>query len=88
MARMVDLIREGSAPASILRRAAQGGLSLPAHEAIEILVALIGDRELGGMRSRRWTDGMKHHSSRPPRINLHQFKYSFICFSARHTAPP
>jgi len=47
MARMVDLIREGSAPASILRRAAQGGLSLPAHEAIEILVALIGDRELG-----------------------------------------
>jgi hypothetical protein len=47
MARMVDLIRDGSAPASILRRAAQGGLSLPTSEAIEILVMLAGQRELG-----------------------------------------
>lgn len=47
MARMVDLIRAGSAPAAIMRRAAQGGLSLPASEAIEILVALTVDRELG-----------------------------------------
>jgi hypothetical protein len=47
MARMVDLIRAGNAPAAIMRRAAQGGLSLPAVEAIEILVALAGNRELG-----------------------------------------
>ncbi len=47
MPRMVDLIRDGSAPASMMRRAAQGGLSLPAAEAIEILVALAGHRELG-----------------------------------------
>jgi hypothetical protein len=44
---MVDLIRDGSAPASMMRRAAQGGLSLPAAEAIEILVALAGHLELG-----------------------------------------
>ena len=47
MARMVELIREGAAPASMMRRAARGELSLPASEAIEILVALAGDRELG-----------------------------------------
>lgn len=47
MARMVDLIRDGIAPPSVMRRAAQGGLSLPASEAIEILVALAGHRELG-----------------------------------------
>lgn len=47
MARMVDLIRAGSAPAAIMRRAAQGTLSLPPSEAIEILVALTGNRELG-----------------------------------------
>jgi len=47
MARMVDLIRAGTAPATIMRRAAQGVLALPASEAIEILVALAGNRELG-----------------------------------------
>lgn len=47
MARMVELIREGSAPRSIARRAARGELALPAGEAIEVLVALAGDRELG-----------------------------------------
>ena len=47
MPRMVELIREGAAPASLMRRAARGELSLPAGEAIEILVALAADRELG-----------------------------------------
>jgi hypothetical protein len=47
MARMVELIRDGSVPASMMRRAAQGGLSLPADEAIEILVELTSHRELG-----------------------------------------
>lgn len=47
MARMVDLIRDGSAPDSILRRAAQGQLSVPVEEAIEILVSLSAHRELG-----------------------------------------
>ncbi len=47
MARMVELIREGKVPASMLRRAAQGGLSLPAEEAVEILVALTSHREFG-----------------------------------------
>jgi hypothetical protein len=47
MGRMVDLIRNGEAPASVMRRAAQGGLSLPAREAIEILVVLAEHRELG-----------------------------------------
>jgi hypothetical protein len=52
MARLVDLIREGTAPASMTRRAAQGKLSVPAVEAIEILVALAADRELGAEAER------------------------------------
>ncbi len=47
MARLVELIREGAAPPSMMRRAARGELSLPASEGIEILVALAADRELG-----------------------------------------
>lgn len=47
MARMLELIREGAAPSSVRRQAARGELSLPAGEAIEILVALAADRELG-----------------------------------------
>lgn len=47
MARLVDLIREGTAPASMVRRAAQGRLSLPVAEAVELLVMLAGDREFG-----------------------------------------
>jgi hypothetical protein len=38
--RMIDLIRESAAPASIMRTAARGALSLPAPEMVEILVAL------------------------------------------------
>jgi hypothetical protein len=44
---MLELIREGVAPASMIRRAARGELSIPASEAVEILVVLAADRELG-----------------------------------------
>lgn len=47
MPRLVELIRKGSAPPSMVRRAARGDLALPAAEAIEILVALTADQELG-----------------------------------------
>jgi hypothetical protein len=47
MARLLELIREGTAPKSMVRRAARGELALSAGEAIEILVMLAGDRELG-----------------------------------------
>ena len=47
MARMVELIQEGTAPRSMMRRAARGELALPPQEAIEILMALSEDRELG-----------------------------------------
>jgi len=47
MARMVELIRGGAAPRSMMRRAARGELALPPEEAIEILMALSEDRELG-----------------------------------------
>jgi hypothetical protein len=47
MARMVELIRDGTAPRSMVRRAARGELAMPVGEAVEILVALAGDRELG-----------------------------------------
>jgi len=47
VSRMVELIRKGAAPASMMRRGARGELSLPAAEAVEILVALTANRELG-----------------------------------------
>lgn len=47
MASMLELIRDGSAPPSLMRRAARGELSLPADEAVEILVTLAADREFG-----------------------------------------
>lgn len=56
MTRIVDLIREGAAPESMMRRAALGELSLPAGEAVEILVSLIGHRELGAAAERTLTN--------------------------------
>src|SRR6266487_717489 len=47
MGRMLELIRDGKAPESIMRRAARGELALPAAEAIEILALLADDDELG-----------------------------------------
>ncbi len=47
MARMVELIRGGAAPRSMMRRAARGELVHPPEEEIEILMALSEDRELG-----------------------------------------
>ena len=45
MGRMLELIREGKAPASMVRRAVRGELALPAAEAIEILALLAADCE-------------------------------------------
>jgi len=47
MARMLELIREGKVPGSMVRRAARGELALPAAEAIAILALLAEDDELG-----------------------------------------
>ena len=47
MVRMLELIRDGKAPESIVRRAARGELALPVAEAIEILTVLLDDDEFG-----------------------------------------
>lgn len=47
MSRMADVIRDGSAPPSLVRRGAQGSLSVPPGEAIEILLFLMADRHYG-----------------------------------------
>ena len=47
MARMAELIREGKAPESIVRRAVRGELALPVAEKIEILAVLAEDDEFG-----------------------------------------
>lgn len=47
MPRMIDLIRQSAAPASIMRAASRGALSLPAPEMVEILVALTRHPTLG-----------------------------------------
>lgn len=81
MARMVDLIREGAAPASVMRRAAQGELSLPARETIEILVALVAHRELGAEAERtlgKWNEPslieVASDAQTPPEVLLHLLK--------------
>ena len=43
MARMLDLIKQSSAPANVMRSAAKGALALPAGEMLEILVFLTGN---------------------------------------------
>jgi len=43
MPKMIDLIRESAVPASVMRSAARGALSLPTGEMIEILVHLTGN---------------------------------------------
>jgi hypothetical protein len=47
MRRMAELIRKKEVPASMVRRAARGELSLPPGETVEILVLLAADGELG-----------------------------------------
>jgi len=52
MGRMAELIRNREAPASMVRRAARGELSLPPAEIVEILVLLAADGELGAEAQR------------------------------------
>ena len=47
MARMLELIRDGKAPESLVRRAARGELALPVGEALEILAMLAEEDEMG-----------------------------------------
>lgn len=47
MARMIDLIRESAVPASLMRSAARGALSLPTAEMLEILVLLSSHPRFG-----------------------------------------
>jgi hypothetical protein len=59
MPRMADVIRDGSAPRSIVRRAARGELSVPLGEAIEILLILMSDRDFGAEAEQtlaKWDD--------------------------------
>ena len=57
MGRMLELIREGKAPMSIVRRAALGELALPTAEAIEILALLAADRDLSPQHANSWRAG-------------------------------
>ncbi len=47
MPRMIDLVKQSAVPASVMRSAAHGGLSLPAAEMIEILVHLTHSHVFG-----------------------------------------
>src|SRR5579872_4744306 len=48
MAKMLELIEQKAVPENVLESAAQGKLSLPAEEMIEILVHLSRDAKFGG----------------------------------------
>lgn len=83
MARMVELIRDGTAPRSMVRRAAKGELALPAGESIEILVALAEDRELGAEAEQTLGAGpsLRFVKSLPMRRLL--WRYCGTCCTAR-----
>lgn len=59
MPRMLELIKQNAVPATVMRAAAKGALSLPAPEMLEILVYLTGNRLFGeeaAMSLARWDE--------------------------------
>ena len=61
MSRMIDLIKQSAVPATVMRSAARGALSLPPVEMVEILVYLSG-HHLFGEQARLALAGFEQHS--------------------------
>ena len=64
MSRMIDLIRASAVPATLMQTAARGALSVPAPEAIEILVHLAVHNKVFGMQARMTLAGWDENASK------------------------
>src|SRR5580700_11433577 len=63
MARMIELIRSSSVPATLMQAAARGALSVPPEEMIEILVHLANHNKIFGQQARMTLAGWEEKSS-------------------------
>jgi hypothetical protein len=63
MARMVDMIRSSSVPATLMQAAARGALSVPPAEMIEIMVHLANHNKVFGQQARMTLAGWEEKSS-------------------------
>lgn len=71
MSRMIDLIRASAVPATLMQSAARGALSVPAPEAIEILVHLAVHNKVFGMQARMTLAGWDENASMQAAANPH-----------------
>jgi len=71
MSRMIDLIRASAVPATLMQTAARGALSVPAPEAIEILVHLAVHNKVFGMQARMTLAGWDENASKQAAANPH-----------------
>jgi hypothetical protein len=63
MARMIDMIRSSSVPATLMHAAARGALSVPPAEMIEIMVHLANHNKVFGQQARMTLAGWEEKSS-------------------------
>jgi hypothetical protein len=63
MARMIELIRSSSVPATLMQAAARGALSVPSEEMIEILVHLANHNKIFGQQARMTLAGWEEKAS-------------------------
>jgi hypothetical protein len=63
MARMVEMIRSSSVPATLMQAAARGALSVPPAEMIEIMVHLANHNKVFGQQARMTLAGWEEKSS-------------------------
>ncbi|HLH06079.1 MAG TPA: hypothetical protein VKW78_02465 [Terriglobales bacterium] len=68
MPKMIDLIRESAVPASVMRSAAHGALTLPSDEIVEILVYL-SQHPIFGEQARLTLAGFKEDKLQPVAAN-------------------
>ncbi|HKD03430.1 MAG TPA: hypothetical protein VKB77_13410 [Terriglobales bacterium] len=68
---MIDLIRASAVPATLMQSAARGALSVPAPEAIEILVYLAVHNKVFGMQARMTLAGWDENASKQAAANPH-----------------
>ena len=61
MPRMIELIRQSAVPATVMRNASRGALSLPPTEVLEILVFL-SNHHLFGEQARLTLAGYEEHA--------------------------
>jgi hypothetical protein len=88
MPRMIDLIRASAVPANLVQSAARGGLALPPHEMLEILVYLATASKPFGEQARLTLAGWDEASCRAAAANPETPETVLSYFSDRENFRP